>query len=276
MKLDGWTGVAVSRPSDGVLLITLQRPERLNSLTAGMKRDLVELFTQVQADTETRAVVLTGAGRVFCAGDYVHPDYTREQPGSVPEISGGHADAGSTYTGLRMFSHALNRALRSIDKPTIAAINGAAVQSGLSLALACDFRIASTSARLGSATLRFGLMPDEGGHFLLLQHLGLAGTLDFLLRNRILDAAAALDRGLVNEVVEPDELMPTALRLAEEMARGPQLAMRMLKRAVYRAAESGFEDAVDDIAVRTAITDHHADAAEGARAFREKRPAKFG
>jgi 2-(1,2-epoxy-1,2-dihydrophenyl)acetyl-CoA isomerase len=275
MNTDGWLGVEVSRPATGVLLVTLNRPERLNALTVAMKRDLIELFTQAQADDETRVLVLTGAGRAFCAGDYVHRDYVRERPESVAFIEGGHADAASTYTALKLYSQALNRSLRAIDKPTIAALNGVAIQSGLSLALACDFRLAATTARLGSGTLRFGLMPDEGGHYLLLQHLGLAGTIDFLLRKRIFDAPDAMARGLVNEVVSADELVPATLALASELAAGPQLAQRMLKRAVYRAAESNFDGALDDIAVRTAITDHHPDATEGARAFAEKRPPKF-
>jgi 2-(1,2-epoxy-1,2-dihydrophenyl)acetyl-CoA isomerase len=275
MRLDGWSGLDVTRPQRGVLLVTLNRPERLNALTVAMKRDLIELLTEVQADDETRAVVITGSGRAFCAGDYVHPDYTRELPGSVPMLEGGHRDAASTYSALKMYSQALNRAVRAVDKPTIAAVNGAAVQSGLSLALACDLRLASSEARLGSGTLRFGLMPDEGGHFLLVQALGLAGALDFLLRARVVDAQTALALGLVGEVLAPDELLPTALEQAATFAAGPQLALRMLKRAIYRAAESDFEGALDDIATRTAITDHHPDAAEGAKAFREKRPPKF-
>jgi 2-(1,2-epoxy-1,2-dihydrophenyl)acetyl-CoA isomerase len=275
MRLDGWSGLAVTRPRRGVLLVTLDRPERLNALTVAMKRDLIELMTEVQADVETRAVVFTGAGRAFCAGDYVHPDYTKEQPGSVPMIAGGHTDAASTYSALKMYSQALNRAVRAVDKPTIAAVNGAAVQSGLSLALACDLRLASSEARLGSGTLRFGLMPDEGGHYLLVQALGLAGALDFLLRARVVDATTALELGLVGEVLAPDELLPAAIEQAATFAAGPQLALRMLKRAIYRAAESDFEGALDDIATRTAITDHHPDAAEGARAFREKRPPKY-
>src|SRR6516164_8001047 len=196
MKMDGWSGVELSRPGSGVLTVTLNHPERMNASSVAMKRDLIELFTEVQTDDETRVLVLTGAGRAFCAGDYLGRGYLTERPESVPYIHGGHADAESTYAALKLYSQGINRALRSIDKPTIAAINGVAIQSGLSLALACDFRLASTTARLGSATLRFGLMPDEGGHFLLLQHLGLAGTLDFLLRKRILDAPDALARGL--------------------------------------------------------------------------------
>ena len=275
MRLDGWTGLQVTRPETGVLLITLDRPDRLNALSVGMKRDLIELLTEVQADDETRAVVLTGAGRAFCAGDYVHPDYNAEEPGQVPVIAGGHRDAASTYSALKLHSQALNRAMRAIDKPTIAAINGPTVQSGLSLALACDFRFASTTARLGSGTLRFGLMPDEGGHYLLVQLLGLAGALDFLLRARLVDAPTALGLGLVTEVHEPDDVVPAAIAQAATFAAGPQLALRMLKRSIYRAAESDFEAALDDIATRTAITDHHPDAAEGAKAFREKRPPRY-
>ena len=259
----------------GVLLVTLARPDRLNALSIGMKRDLIELFTQVQADDETRAVVITGAGRAFCAGDYVHPDYVGEEPSSVPSIAGGHSDAASTYSALKMYSQALNRAARAVDKPMIAAINGPAVQSGLSLALACDLRWASTTARLGSGTLRFGLMPDEGGHYLLVQVLGLTGALDFMLRSRVVDAPTARDLGLVGDVLDPDELVPAAIDQAATFAAGPQLALRMLKRAIYRAAESDLDGAFDDIAVRTAITDHHPDAAEGARAFRERRPPRF-
>jgi 2-(1,2-epoxy-1,2-dihydrophenyl)acetyl-CoA isomerase len=190
-------------------------------------------------------------------------------------ITGGHRDAISTYTALKMYSQALNRAVRSLDKPTIAAINGPTVQSGLSLALCCDLRFASTEARLGSATLRFGLMPDEGGHALLVKVLGLAGALDFILREQVVDAATALQLGLVTELHEPDSLLTAALDQAARFAAGPQVALRMLKRAIYKAAEAGFEDALDDIAARTAITDHHPDAAEGSRAFREKRPPNF-
>jgi 2-(1,2-epoxy-1,2-dihydrophenyl)acetyl-CoA isomerase len=275
MRLDGWTGLEVTRPETGVLLITFDRPDRLNALSIGMKRDLIELLTEVQADEETRAVVFTGAGRAFCAGDYVHPDYVAEQPSRVPPIAGGHSDAMSTYGALKMHSQALNRAVRAVDKPTIAAINGAAVQSGLSLALACDLRFASTAARIGSGTLRFGLMPDEGGHHLLVQMLGLAGALDFMLRARVVDAPTALQLGLVSEVHEPDQLLAVAVAQAATFAAGPQVALRMLKRAIYRAAESDFEAALEDIATRTAITDHHPDAAEGARAFREKRPPHY-
>jgi len=228
-------------------------------------------------DDAVRVVVITGSGRAFSAGDDISG---RQLSGTgaealVPDIASGHSDPIGTYEGLRVISQALNLAVRSLDKLSIAAINGVAVQTGLSLALSCDFRIASEEARLGSGTLRFGLMPDEGGQFLLVQLLGVGRTMDFLMRNRIVSAAEAFELGLVHEVVPADKLMPRALELAREFAEGPQVAMRLLKRSVYNAAEMTFAHALDDIAAKTAVSDHHLDAREGIRAFREKRKAQF-
>jgi 2-(1,2-epoxy-1,2-dihydrophenyl)acetyl-CoA isomerase len=174
-----------------------------------------------------------------------------------------------------MLSQSLNLAIRNLDKLSISAINGVAIQTGLSLALSCDFRIASTEARMGSGTLRYALMPDEGGQFLLVQLMGVARTMDFLMRNRIVSGEEALALGLVHEVVPPDELLPRTLELARELAAGPQVAMRLLKRSIYTAAETTFAHALDDIATKTAISDHHPDAREGMRAFQEKRAPKF-
>ena len=125
----------------------------------------------------------------------------------MPDIPAGTRSPDGTYNGLRAISQPLNVAVRNLDKLTIAAVNGVAIQTGLSLALACDFRIASTEAKLGSATLRFGFLPDEGGQFLLVQLIGVAKTMDFLMRKRIVSAAEALELGLVHEVVAPAELM---------------------------------------------------------------------
>jgi 2-(1,2-epoxy-1,2-dihydrophenyl)acetyl-CoA isomerase len=176
---------------------------------------------------------------------------------------------------LRTISQQLNTSVRNLDKLTIAAINGVAIQTGFSLALACDFRIAADSARMGSATLRFGLLPDEGGQYLLVQMLGVSRTLEFLMKKKIVDAAEALELGLVNEVVPAGELSERALNWARELADGPQVSMRLLKRSVYNAAELGWSQALDEIAAKTAISDHHPDAREGVQAFREKREAAF-
>jgi len=267
-------GLTAELHDRGVLLVTLDAPERLNALDQAMKRDLIELVTRVQMDDAVRVLVFAGAGRAFCAGDHM-AGYTKAEPATVPPIGAGHGTGIGTANALRIYSQGLNLAVRNLDKMTVAAIGGPAIQTGLSLALSCDFRIGSTAARLGSATLRFALLPDEGGHALLVQHLGLAKALDFCLRKRIVDAQAALQLGLLNEVVEPDALLPAALALATELAEGPQVAMRMLKRSLYNAAEQSFAAALDDIAVRTAVTDHHPDARDGGASFREKRAPRF-
>jgi 2-(1,2-epoxy-1,2-dihydrophenyl)acetyl-CoA isomerase len=228
-------------------------------------------------DDAVRVIVITGSGRAFSAGD----DITGRPAGGegarqlVPDMPRGHHNPMGTYAALRTVSQGLNLTVRGLDKPMIAAINGVTIQTGLSLALACDFRIAAASARLGSATLRFGLLPDEGGQFLLVQLIGLPKTIDFLLRNRIVSGEEALALGLVHEVVPDDELMERAMALARELAAGPQAALRMLKRSIYNAAEMPMLQAFDEIAARTAVTDHHPDAREGVAAFREKRKARF-
>jgi len=276
--IDGrYRGFEVVTGADGVTVVTMNDPEHLNGTTQVMKRDMTEVFTQCQMDDDVRVVVITGSGRAFCAGD----DMTgrpRDWSGAerlVPTLAPGHRDPMGTYEGLRTMSQTLNLAVRGLDKLTIAAINGLAIQTGLTLALACDFRIASSDARLGSATLRFGLLPDEGGHALVVQLIGLARALDFFMRRRILSADEALELGLVHEVAPPAELMERTMVLARELAAGPQTAMRLLKRALYNAAEMPLAHAFDDIAVRTGISDHHPDAREGVVAFREKRPPQF-
>jgi 2-(1,2-epoxy-1,2-dihydrophenyl)acetyl-CoA isomerase len=128
---------------------------------------------------------------------------------------------------------------------------------------------------MGSGTLRFGLLPDEGGQFLLTQLLGVAKTMEFLMLNRIVTAHEAEDLGLVHEVVPAEHLMERTMDLARELANGPQVAMRLLKRSVYNAAEMTFAHALDDIASKTAISDHHPDALDGMRAFQEKRAPRF-
>ncbi len=277
MRTGKLAGFEVEMRDPGIALLTFNEPERLNGMTSEIKRDLIELLTQAQMDDTVRVVVFTGRGRAFCAGDdlnaYAHGE--RRPEAVMPEITPGHGNPIGTYDGLRTISQALNRAVRDLDKISIAAVNGVAIQTGFSLALACDFRLAASTARLGSATLRFGLLPDEGGQYLLVQHMGVARTLDFLLRKRIVSASEALELGLVHEVTEPDQLMERTLELARELANGPQVSMRLLKRSVYAAAELSFAHSLDEIAAKTAISDHHPDSREGVRAWFEKREPRF-
>ncbi|MFN0147867.1 MAG: enoyl-CoA hydratase/isomerase family protein [Dehalococcoidia bacterium] len=275
MQTGSLRGFDVEVKEPGIALITFNRPEKLNGLDQWIKRDLVETLIQAQMDDAVRVIVFTGQGRGFCAGDDVSGKPRDNGETLVPDIPGGHRNAIGTYDGLRMLSQPIAAMIRGLDKLSIAAMNGIAIQSGFSLALACDFRIASTTARMGSATLRFGLLPDEGGQYLLVQHMGVARTMDFLMRKRVVDAAEAKELNLVHEVVPPEELMPRAMALATELAEGPNVSMRLLKRSIYNAAELTFAHALDEIASKTAISDHHPDSREGMAAFREKRAPKF-
>ncbi len=277
MREGVFTGFEVSVHPPGIAEICFNRPERLNGMTHPLKRDLIETLVQAQMDDAIRIVLFTGTGRAFCAGDDLEHYLTAESEADalVPPLPAGHLTPLGTYDGLRTVSQRVNVAIRNLDKLSVAAIGGIAVQTGFSLALACDFRIAGASARMGSATLRFGLLPDEGGQYLLVQHLGVAKTMDFLMRKRIVDAEQAHALGLVHEVVPDAELHEHAMALARELAEGPQVSMRLLKRSIYNAAELSFEQSLDEIASKTAISDHHPDAREGGAAFAEKREPAF-
>lgn len=275
MRTGSFRGFDVEIRHPGILAITFNRPERLNGLDQWIKRDLVETLIQAQMDDTVRVVLFSGTGRAFCAGDDISGRGRDAGETIMDDIPGGHRNPIGTYNGLRTLSQPIAATIRSLDKLSIAAMNGIAIQSGFSLALACDFRIASEQARMGSATLRFGLLPDEGGQFLLVQHMGVARAMDFLMRKRIVSADEALELNLVHEVVPAPELEARAMAFATELANGPQVAMRLLKRSLYNAAEMTFAHALDEIAAKTAISDHHPDAREGTAAWREKREPRF-
>jgi len=277
MKTGSFTGYEVTLRDPGIAWIQFNRPERLNGMSTAIKRNLIETLTQAQMDNRVRVVVFAGTGRAFCAGDDLkgYKDGTGDELSQVPPIPAGHDSDIGTYDALRFVSQKLNTTIRDLDKLCIAAINGLALQSGFSLALACDFRLAARSAKLGSATLRFGLLPDEGGQYLLVQLMGVARTMDFLMRKRIVEADQALALGLVHEVVDDAALADTAMALARDLAEGPQVSMRLLKRSIYNAAELSFAHSLDDIAAKTAISDHHPDAREGVASFKDKRAPHF-
>ena len=275
MQTGSFRGFDVEVRDPGIAMITFNRPEKLNGLDQWIKRDLVETLVQAEMDDQVRVIVFAGSGRAFCAGDDISGKGRDGGEVIMPDIPGGHRNAIGTYNGLRMLSQPVAATIRGLDKLTIASMNGIAIQSGFSLALACDWRIASSEARMGSATMRFGLLPDEGGQYLLVQLMGVAKTMDFLQRKRIVNADEALGLGLVSEVVAPDQLAARTMELARELAEGPNVAMRLLKRSIYNAAEMTFAHALDEIAAKTAISDHHPDAKEGTAAFKEKRAPMF-
>lgn len=276
MQTGEFTGFSVELREPGIAWIQFTTPERLNGLTQAIKRDLVETVTQATMDNRVRLLVFTGTGRAFCAGDDIS-GHAGNLGGTalVPPIHPGHDNAMGTYNGLRILSQTLNLAVRNCDKLSIAAINGVAIQTGFSLALACDFRIAADTAKLGSATLRFGLLPDEGGQYLLVQLMGVARTMDFLMRKRIVGALEAKALGLLHDVVPAAQLEAETMALATELANGPQVSMRLLKRSIYNAHEMPLEQSLDEIAAKTAISDHHPDAREGVAAWQAKRAPSF-
>ena len=277
MKTGTFTGFELQLREPGIAWFQFNSPERLNGMTTGIKRDLIEAVTQAQMDNNVRVIVFTGTGRAFCAGDDLRAYKGTDLGGDplVDSIPPGHDNALGTYNGLRTISQALNSTVRNLDKLTVCALNGVAIQTGFSLALCCDFRIAADSARMGSATLRFGLLPDEGGQYLLVEAMGITKTMDFLMRKRIVTADEAFKLGLVNEVVPASDLEAHTMALATELANGPQVAMRLLKRSVYNAAELTWSHSLDEIAAKTALSDHHPDAREGVAAFNEKRDPTF-
>ena len=277
MKTGTFTGFELQLREPGIAWFQFNSPERLNGMTTGIKRDLIEAVTQAQMDNSVRVIVFTGTGRAFCAGDDLRAYKGTDLGGDplVDSIPPGHDNALGTYNGLRTISQALNSTVRNLDKLTVCALNGVAIQTGFSLALCCDFRIAADSARMGSATLRFGLLPDEGGQYLLVEAMGITKTMDFLMRKRIVTADEAFKLGLVNEVVPASDLEAHTMALATELANGPQVAMRLLKRSVYNAAELTWSHSLDEIAAKTALSDHHPDAREGVAAFNEKRDPTF-
>ncbi len=231
---------------------------------------------QGQMEDGVRVVVITGSGRVFCAGDAMS-GRPRGAAGErlLAPIPAGHENPIGTYEGLRHLSqppecraappgqahHRSDQRRRDPDRP----VPGARLR--------LPDRRRECAPRERDASLR--LLPDEGGQYLLVQHLGVARALDFLMRKRIVGAAEALALGLVNEVVPDGELLPRSLDLARELAEGPQVAMRLLKRSIYAAAELPFEHALDEIAAKTALSDHHPDAREGVAAWRERRAPRF-
>ena len=245
----------------GIATITLDRPDALNSLEASLKKDLLAAFREAGRDRAVRVVILTGAGRAFCVGQDLKE---RLAPDPAP-----------LDVEVRERFNPLVMAIRLLDKPVIAAVNGVAAGAGASLAFACDLRIAAEHASFVLAFGRIGLVPDTGATWLLPRLVGLGRASELLLLADPLPAAEALRIGLVNRVVPGDELAAQARRLAMSLAERAPRAMALTKRAMRRALESGFEATLDYEASLQGIAGRTADHAEGLAAFVEKRPPRF-
>src|SRR6266498_68447 len=243
----------------GVLTITLNRPDVLNAFTASMHKALGAALKEARAD-EVRAVVITGAGRGFCVGQ----DLTefREAAGDIAER-------------LRSTYHPNVLAIRRLEKPVLAAVNGPAAGAGMSFACACDLRIAAAGASFVPAFVNIGLVPDSGGTFFVTRLLGYARAFEWLCSGRRLSAAEAHAWGLVSEVVEADALAGRAAEVAAELAALPTRAIAMTKRLLDRAASSSLDEQLEREAQLQAAATQSEDFAEGVAAFLEKRTPEF-
>ena len=249
----------------GVAILTFNRPERLNALSAEMTQSAIAAVEKYAADSTIGCIVVTGAERGFCAG------------GDVAAMNSGSSAAPTFEQRIdrQRASHRLSGLLYSIPKVTIAAINGAAAGAGLSIALACDLRIASDKAKLTTAFAKVGFSGDYGITWPLTRLLGESKAKQLLFLSEVLTAEQALNLGLVNEVAPHDQLMAKAFELATRIAQGPQIALRHMKENVRLASTQDYQSMLDREALthlRCADTEDHE---EGARAFVEKRAPKF-
>lgn len=270
--------VLMEKRDDGVALITLNRPESLNAMGGQLMPMLAGYLADVSHDRKVRCVVLTGAGRAFCAGGDVKGMAAGRS--ALGEENGASASsAAATFArgveGLRQAQRATSYVLHTMPKPTIAMVNGHAVGAGLSLALACDLRIASDRAKLGTIFRNVGFSGDFGGSYFLQKLVGAGKARELYFTGDIVEADEALRLGMVNRVVEHDRLQEETLAFAAQLASGPTLAFARMKENLNRGEDCDVLTALDQEALNMQLsgtTDDHRDAA---RAFVEKRTPSF-
>ncbi|MGJ7522571.1 enoyl-CoA hydratase/isomerase family protein [Variovorax sp. LT1P1] len=249
---------------DNVAIVTLNRPDRMNTLGGSMKPDLARAFFEyARADDRVRAVLVTGAGdRAFCAG------------ADIKERAGNQI-TGADYFVAQKATHDLFRNIEEFEKPVIAALNGVALGGGLEIALCCDIRIASENARVGLPEIKLGVIPAAGGTQRLPRLIGEARAKELILTADLVDADTALRLGIVSRVVPQAELMATALALAQRIAEHPPLAVRFAKRAINRGMQTDLDSGLEYERYAAAMIIDSEDRKEGMRAFVEKRKPVF-
>ncbi len=245
-----------------VATITLNRPDKLNALNVEMRDLLGQYFQRVRYDDAVRAVVVTGAGRAFCAG------------ADIGGMGGDH-DLRAGRQRFQRGGQAFIRTLHAIEKPVVAAVRGPAVGIGWSIALACDLIVASKTARFSQIFRNIGLAPDGGAVWFLARRIGMPRIKELVFTGRFVAAEEALAWGLVNEVVEDDQLMERTAALAAELAEGPTFALGLAKMLCNAAAAPSLDDYFTIEGLVQPQLHQTADNAEGRAAFREKRKPKF-
>ena len=237
--------------------MTLNRPQARNAYSDEMVEQIVATLDRADADQQVRVVVITGAGRAFCAGGDLKA--MRDRTGM---FGGDPIELREKYLrGIQT----IPRRFDQFEKPTIAAINGAAVGAGLGLAMLCDIRIASDRAKFGSTFARVGVIPGDGGAYLLTRVVGFAKALELILTARLIRADEALEIGLVNQVVDDEQVLDRAYEMAEQIAALPPKAVRTAKAALYRSVDRDLETSLQITAALQGLiqrTDEHQQAVE--------------
>lgn len=254
---------------DRIATITLNRPERMNSFAPGLLAGWEEAIRRAAEDDDVRVVVVTGAGRAFCAGADL------KARGDANYAVAAERNAGERRNSLRYSVHRVPQALQYLDKPYIAAVNGAAVGAGMDMASMADYRIASDQARFGMSYVNVGLIPGDGGAWLLPRIVGTAKALELIWTGELFGADEALNMGYVQKVVPHERLMEEAYAFARRLADGPPIAIQLAKRLVYRAMNQTFVEALESAQAAMTIVQSTDDSKEGPRAFVEKRRPQF-
>jgi 2-(1,2-epoxy-1,2-dihydrophenyl)acetyl-CoA isomerase len=246
----------------GVARLTLNRPERLNAFTTQMHKEVADALTHVEADPEVRVLLLTAAGKGFCAG----------QDLAERDVLAGPLDLGRT---TRTYYNPLVRRLVALPMPVVCAVNGVAAGAGVSLALACDVVIARSSARFVQAFSGIGLVPDAGGTWTLPHLVGQARALGFTLTGGTLSAATAAEWGLIWKVIDDEHFEAEREALVEQLSRGPTKGLANAKLAIRHAARATLDEQLDiesELQRKCGLTD---DYKEGVSAFKVRRPPRF-
>lgn len=259
--------------ADHVATITLNAPERMNTISGPMLDAISHRLLEADRDPAVRCIVLTGAGRAFCAGLDLGAQMAVQSEGAPASLGGlGSLDANPGEFDLR---DAPPVVLHNLDTPTVCSLNGGAAGYGLDLALGCDIRIAADTAKLNSGFAKRGILPESGGTWLLPRIVGYARAAEIAFTGRTITAADALELGLVNHVVPASDLPDATAALAGEIAANAPLAVRAIKRMMRAAETETFEQNVHHVFLQLLPLLRTKDFREGVQAFMEKRPPEF-
>src|SRR5512132_2916094 len=249
---------------DKVATITLNRPDKLNAFTGDMIEAWAKSLAEAQADDDVNVVIVTGAGRAFCSGG----DVGRMRDRGAPSPMDGK---NSLWEGV----HRVPKALEQMDKPVIAMVNGLAVGAGMGMSVMCDVRVAADTARFSTGYVRVGLVPGDGDTYFLPRLTGTAKALELLWTADFIEAPEALRLGIVNRVVPAAELGEATYALAAQIASGPQVPIRMIKRLVYQSMRLDLRTHLDLVSSHMAVVRETSDHKEGVQAFKDKRKPNF-